>query len=103
MLPGTEKPVGAGNLVSAYVNFCRNTGLNGRDAANLPKVVLANLRSLNRRRAYKAIHAGDPYLDWGFVEAMTENTWGGAAENIAVVGFLVFPDIESQYKVTVAH
>lgn len=86
------------SLVANYANFCRNTALSARDQTSVLKMVIANLKSADRRRAYADTFPGNPYMHWDYVEAMTTNSFGDLAACLALVSFLEFPDIEGHYK-----
>lgn len=94
----TERRQNIHLLIANHVNFCRNTTLNPRDTASVFKMLLVNMKSIDRQKAWVDMFPGNPYIHWEYVEAMTMNSMGDFAVCILMTSFLQFPDIEAHYK-----
>lgn len=98
MTTGAKQNVNA--LLTNYVDFCHNVSMAGgaRGEMNLVKMLLVNLKSVDKQASYGAVFPDRPHIDWEYIGRVPGNSIGDFGTCIRLVEFLDFADLELHYK-----
>lgn len=88
----------APKLFANYVDFCRHAAISCKDRSSVHKVLISNMKSIDKLTVYGILFEDSPYISWEYVNSLDSNAIGTISQCICLVEYIVYPDIHAKYK-----